>query len=249
MSPEQARDQDITPQSDLFSLGSVFYEMLAGVPPFAAKGLTGLIQKVVNEDPQPLTELRSDVPEQLWRILRKMLETDIAKRYKTGGEIVADLDLLLNDARNVPLVLSDEQKIHRMGELAFFTGFTKNELKEVNKVGVWQRFEPGAAVFSEGERDRAFYVIVDGAVSIVINGVRIRDLENGECFGEMEYLANGGRSPTIVTNRETTVLKVERDFKDWASLPCQLRMSKAFQTMLIERLRATTKELARAMRA
>lgn len=248
MSPEQARDLDITPQSDLFSLGSVFYEMLAGVPPFAAKGLTGLIQKVVNEDPPPLMALRSDVPEQLWRILRKMLEKDTAKRYKTGAEIVADLDLLLNDARNVPLVLSDEQKIHRMGELAFFAGFGKNELKEVNKVGVWQRFDPGAVVFAEGERDRAFYVIVDGAATIEINGVRIRDLEGGECFGEMEYLADGGRSASIVTNRETTVIKVERDFKEWASLPCQLRLSKAFQTMLIERLRATTKELARALR-
>ena len=248
MSPEQARDQDITPQSDLFSLGSVFYEMLAGVPPFAAKGLTGLIQKVVHEDPQPLTEVRTDVPDELWRIAKKMLEKELGKRYKTGAEIVRDLDLLLNDARNVPLVLSDEQKIHRMGELTFFSSFTKNELKEVNKTALWQRFDSGAAVFSEGERDCGFFVIVDGAVSIVINGVRIRDLENGECFGEMEYLANGGRSATIVTNRDTTVIKVERDFKEWASLPCQLRMSKAFQMMLIERLRATTKELARALR-
>lgn len=248
MSPEQARDQDITSQSDLFSLGSVFYEMLAGVPPFAAKGLTGLIQKVVHEDPQPLTEVRTDVPDELWRIAKKMLEKELGKRYKTGAEIVRDLDLLLNDAGNVPLVQSDEQKIHRMGELTFFSGFTKNELKEVNKAALWQRFDSGAAIFSEGERERGFFVIVDGAVSIVINGVRIRDLENGECFGEMEYLANGGRSATIVTNRDTTVIKVERDFKEWASLPCQLRMSKAFQMMLIERLRATTKELARALR-
>ena len=81
-----------------------------------------------------------------------------------------------------------------------------------------------------------------------MNGVRIRELETGECFGEMEYLANGGRSATITTNRETTTLKVDRDFKEWASLPCQLRMSKAFQTVLIDRLRMTTKELARAMR-
>ena len=248
MSPEQARDQDITSQSDLFSLGSVFYEMLAGVPPFAAKGLTGLIQKVVHEDPQPLTEVRTDVPDELWRIAKKMLEKELGKRYKTGAEIVRDLDRLLNDAGNVPLVQSDEQKIHRMGELTFFSGFTKNELKEVNKAAFWQRFDSGAAIFSEGERERGFFVIVDGAVSIVINGVRIRDLENGECFGEMEYLANGGRSATIVTNRDTTVIKVERDFKEWASLPCQLRMSKAFQMMLIERLRATTKELARALR-
>lgn len=248
MSPEQARDQDITLQSDLFSLGSVFYEMLAGTPPFAAKGLTGLIQKVVNEDPTALTELRNDVPDQLWRIVKKMLEKDIAKRYKAGGEITADLDLLLNDARTIPLVLSDEQKITRMTELTFFDGFTKNELKEVIKTALWQRFDTGSTVFTEGERDRAFFVIADGAISIVINGVRIRELETGECFGEMEYLANGGRSATIVTNRETTVLKVERDIKEWASLPCQMRMRTAFQNVLIDRLRSTTKELARSLR-
>ncbi len=248
MSPEQARDQDITQQSDLFSLGSVFYEMLAGTPPFAAKGLTGLIQKVVHEDPQPLTELRNDVPEQLWRIVRKMLEKDIAKRYKHGAEIVHDLDQILNDSRTVSLVLSDDEKIARMGQLAFFSEFNKNELKEICKVSVWQRIDVGTAIFSEGERDRAFFVIVDGAVSIAINGVRIRDLETGECFGEMEYLANGGRSATVSANRESTVLKVDRDFKEWASLPCQLRMSKTFQNVLIERLRNTTKELARALR-
>jgi serine/threonine-protein kinase len=120
MSPEQARDAEITPQSDLFSLGSVFYEMLTGTPPFAAKGLTGLIQKVCHEDPAPLTALRPDIPEQLWPIVRKLLEKDIKRRYKTGGELVADLDGLLGDVRNLPLMLTDEQKIAKLGDLAFF---------------------------------------------------------------------------------------------------------------------------------
>ena len=61
MSPEQAQDAEVTAQSDIFSLGSVIYEMLAGVPPFAAKGLTGLIQKVCQEDPEPLTEVREEI--------------------------------------------------------------------------------------------------------------------------------------------------------------------------------------------
>jgi len=92
MSPEQAQDADITSQSDIFSLGSVFYEMLAGVPPFAAKGLTGLIQKVCQEDPKPLTEVREEIPQQLWRVVSKMLQKELVRRYKTGADLVADLD-------------------------------------------------------------------------------------------------------------------------------------------------------------
>jgi len=248
MSPEQARDSEITPQSDLFSLGSVFYEMLTGTPPFAAKGLTGLIQKVCHEDPTPLTQLRPDLPDQLWPIVRKLLEKDIKRRYRTGAEVVADLDGLLGDARNLPLVLTDEQKLAKLAELTFFRDFTKNELKEIAKVATWRRYETGQPIFSEGDKERAFYVIAEGAVAISINGVRIRDLDPGDCFGEMEYLADGGRSATVLANRDTTVVKIDRDFKDWASLPCQLRLGKAFQSVLIERLRQTTRELASALR-
>ncbi len=248
MSPEQARDAEITPQSDLFSLGSVFYEMLTGTPPFAAKGLTGLIHKVCNEDPVPLREVRPEIPEQLWPIVRKLLEKDLGRRYRTGGELVRDLDALLEDARNLPLVLDDGQKLQRLADLAFFREFTRNELKEIVKVAAWRRYEPGGMVFTEGDKERAFYVIAEGAVGIIMNGVRIRDLEPGECFGEMEYLADGGRSATVTANRDTTVVRIDRDFKEWASLPCQLRMGKAFQGVLISRLRETTKELARALR-
>ncbi|MEN9725924.1 MAG: hypothetical protein RL434_290 [Pseudomonadota bacterium] len=249
MSPEQAQDLEMTPQSDLFSLGSVFYELLTGKAAFAAKGLTGLIQKILHEDPPPVHEVRTDVPEEVWVILKKMLEKDVTKRYKRGAEIVRDIDALLNDVRNVPLIFSDDQKIQRMSTLVFFEGFGKAELKEVNKAAIWQRFAPGAQVFAEGSRENtAFFVIVDGAVMVEISGVQIKELESGECFGEMEYLAGGTRSASITTSRETTVLKVERDFKEWASLPCQLRMGKAFQAMLIKRLRETSRELARALR-
>jgi serine/threonine protein kinase len=248
MSPEQAQDKDLTPQSDLFSLGSVFYEMLLGAPPFAAKGLSSLIQKVVNEDPQPLPELRPDVPAVVWRVVKKMLTKDLAGRYKTGREIVLDLDKVLDLLERSPVMLSDEDKINRMKELAFFARFSKNELKEVAKVATWRNYATGETVFSEGERERSFYVVAEGSVAVSINGTRIRDLDAGECFGEMEYLADSGRSATVVTNRDSTIVKIERDYKEWASLPSQVRLTRAFQEVLIERLQATSKALARALR-
>ncbi|MDA0823577.1 MAG: serine/threonine-protein kinase [Proteobacteria bacterium] len=246
MSPEQAQDSDITAQSDLFSLGSVFYEMLVGAPPFAAKGLTGLIQKVCQEDPQPLTELREDIPPQLWQVVSKMLQKQLTKRYKTGGELVADLEAVLEVLEHEALVLTDEQKLERMAGLVFFKTFSATELKEILKVARWVRFVAGSTIFMEEEKERAFFVIVDGSVSVRMNGVRISEMDKGECFGEMEYLSGSGRTAAVSANRDTVALKIDRDFKEWASLPCQLRLSRVFQEVLIDRLQKTSKALARA---
>ena len=247
MSPEQAQDEDLTPQSDLFSLGSVAYEMLAGAPPFAAKGLSSLIQKVVNEDPQPLTEVNEDIPEIVWRVVKKMLTKDLAGRYKTGAEIVTDLDELIDAIARSPVIMTDEEKLEKMKTLSFFSQFSKNELKEVSKVGTWRNYMTGETIFTEGETERSFFVLAEGSIAVSINGTRIRDLDVGECFGEMEYLADIGRTATVVTNRESTLLKIEGDFKEWASLPSQVRLNRAFQGVLIERLQTTSKVLARAL--
>ena len=247
MSPEQAQDKDLTMQSDLFSLGSVFYEMLAGQPPFAAKGLSSLINKVVNDDPEPLPNMREDVPEIVWRVIKKMLAKDIANRYKTGADIVHDLDEVKDTLERSPVMMTDEQKIEKMKELTFFSQFSKIELKEVSKAATWRTYASGETVFAEGDKERAFFVLVEGSISISIHGTRIRDLDAGECFGEMEYLSAVGRTATVAVNHDSTVIKVERDFKEWASLPSQVRLNRAFQEVLIDRLQQTSKALARAL--
>ena len=247
MSPEQAKDTDIGPESDLFSLGSVFYEMLVGTPPFAAKGLTGLIQKVCEEDPQPLNEIRPEIPEALWKVVKKMLEKELGKRYRTGSEIAHDLEEVLELLQHEPLVLTEEQKIERMGELKFFSEFSKNELKEVAKVASWRRYKKDEVVISTQETEKSFVILAEGAVAVQIDGVQVRELSQGECVGEMEYLADIPRTAEVKALRDIVVLKIDQEIKKWASLPCQLRMNKVFQEVLIERLSATSKALARAL--
>ncbi|MEM7541475.1 MAG: serine/threonine-protein kinase, partial [Pseudomonadota bacterium] len=247
MSPEQAEDKELTSQSDLFSLGSVFYEMLCGTPPFAAKGLSSLIQKVCSEDPQPIHEVNPEVPEVLWRVIKRMLAKDVADRYATGAEIVRDLDDALDQLERALIQLTDEQKLEKLKELVFFSEFSKAEIKEVSKVADWRSYSANEAVFSEGDQEQSFFVVAEGSVAISINGTRIRDLETGECFGEMEYLTSAGRTATVTTNRETVLVKIDKDFREWASLPSQVRLNRAFQNVLVERLRTTSKALARAL--
>ena len=248
MSPEQAQDLEMTAQSDLFSLGAVFYELLVGSPAFAARGITGLIQKILHEEPQPVRASRPELPEGVELIVRRMLEKDPARRYRSGVELVRDIDTLLAENRSDPRIFSPEEKQSRLMRLAFFEGFSPQELREIDKAAHWQRVPAGTVVCAEGAPESAFFLLLEGEVSQRIGELRLRTLEVGDGFGEMEYLAGGGRSASHIAERECLLLRLERDFREWASLPCQLRLGKAFQTLLIRRLRDTSRDLARALR-
>src|SRR5579863_2625786 len=87
MAPEQATHNETSPRSDLFSLGVMLHEMIAGHRPFAGKSEFAVMQAVVSDPPAPLGRFRTDVPPGLERILACLLEKDPARRYRTGEEV------------------------------------------------------------------------------------------------------------------------------------------------------------------
>ncbi|MCG3157658.1 MAG: Serine/threonine-protein kinase PknD [bacterium] len=91
MSPEQARGEAIDQRTDLWSLGAVLYEALAGRPAFNGEYEQSVIYSILNEEPQPLTGLRAELPPALDRILRKALAKHPAERYQHISELLADL--------------------------------------------------------------------------------------------------------------------------------------------------------------
>jgi len=91
MSPEQARRLPIDARSDLFSLGCVLYEMLAGSPAMPGETPSDIIAAIITHNPEPLKKLRPDCPGSLIRIVNRALEKDREKRYATAKEMAADL--------------------------------------------------------------------------------------------------------------------------------------------------------------
>ena len=78
MSPEQACEEDVNTQTDLYSLGVVLFELLTGRLPFESVRFSTLIQQVIYEIPPTITSLRSELPETLAKVVAKALEKNKA---------------------------------------------------------------------------------------------------------------------------------------------------------------------------
>ena len=92
MSPEQAREAPLAPSSDLFSLGSVFYECLTGKPPFTGRNSVDILAAVLHVEPPPPSQVNPQVPVALDRVVAKTLAKEPAARYQSADELIRDLD-------------------------------------------------------------------------------------------------------------------------------------------------------------
>ncbi|MBI3871667.1 MAG: protein kinase [candidate division Zixibacteria bacterium] len=91
MSPEQARSEPVDQRTDIWSVGVIFYEMLAGVTPFRGDHEAVVIYNILNEDCPPLSKHRPDCPEELQQIVGKALAKNTADRYQTIDAMRGDL--------------------------------------------------------------------------------------------------------------------------------------------------------------
>ncbi len=121
MPPEQTRGKATDERSDIWSLGCVLYEMLAGKAPFSGETIADLIAEIVKGHPVPLGKLVTNIPERLEEIVAKTLEKDPDERYQTVKDLLIDLrrlnkkielDLELNRSQSpVSNRLSDSENI------------------------------------------------------------------------------------------------------------------------------------------
>ena len=94
MSPEQAEGQPLDARTDVFAFGAFLYELLTGRRAFEGRSVLSTMAAVVYEQPVPIRELRSGVPEGLQHIVSRCLEKDPANRYQSAAELAAELRAL-----------------------------------------------------------------------------------------------------------------------------------------------------------
>jgi serine/threonine-protein kinase len=183
MSPEQVDGLDVDHRSDLFSLGVVLYEMATGRRPFRGDTAARLIASILRDDPEPLTELRAELPRQLDRIIRHALEKDPDRRFQTALDMRNELQRLEEEyehgepsslaVRSVA-VLPLEDLSGDPEQAWFADGMTDALINSLARIGALKVISRSSIMRYKGARKRLSDVARELAVDAVVEGSVLR---------------------------------------------------------------------------
>ncbi len=250
MSPEQINEESPSVQTDIYSLGVVMYELLAGRLPFVATNSVAMINKILNEDPTPLKTLRPELPQPLIQIVNRAMAKDPKTRYGSWFEMARDLAETFPQLEKYSFEISSAEKFNALRKLDFFRDFRDVELWEVLRGAMWENHSREQSLLLEGDIGHAFFIIVSGQVKVIKDGKLLNVLKEGDCFGEMAYLSGdkARRTASIIAVSEVQLLKIQDVQLEQLSDACQLRFNRQFLKTLIDRLAWTSNVLAQVKR-
>lgn len=202
MSPEQARGDKVDRKTDIYSLGVVLYEMLAGAVPFDAESSFGVLMKHLNEPPPPIRGISADMQ----AVINRSLAKDPAQRYESATELVHEFNAVLNGQKVSTKTSKVSEQANTLNlpqpppsamRTPLFVGGTLI-LAALVVLGVWLFRQPAMIVQPELPPDRQvgriihqdYNNILDKAV-ITING--LLPPQPGTHY-EVWYLSQGGES-------------------------------------------------------
>ena len=237
IAPEQILDRPLTHQSDMFSLGVVLYELLAGRRPFQGPNTGEVLDNVLFRDPDAPSSLRQDLPKALDPVVLRMLQKSAEDRYPDWAELALDLAkvgrLGFSDQR-VP----DSAKFTSLRSASLLQELDDAELWELVRSANWKRVPGSSTVIREGEPGDSLYFLAEGEAKVTLQGKLLNVLRVGDCFGEMAYVRGeaSNRQATVQTSADSIVAELSRSSLDALSLGCQLHLSRWLLRALAERL-------------
>jgi serine/threonine protein kinase len=249
MSPEQVQEQQLTHQTDIFSLGVVMYQLLTGSLPFKATNNYSMVFQIINVDPPPPSIFRPEIPATVDHIAKKMLQKRLESRYQTWEELAQDLARVFNNLQTPEQVVPDTEKFNTLRRLEFFRNFNDVDIWQVLHISNWHRIPAETMLIREGESGTSFYILASGEVRVTKNERVLTVLKSGECFGEMAYLGRRQfrRSASVSAISELTIIEIKADALNAATESCRHHFTAAFLELLVARLESADVRLSQLL--
>jgi serine/threonine protein kinase/Tfp pilus assembly protein PilF len=186
MSPEQTRGEEIDHRTDIWSLGVILYEMITGQSPFKGDYEQAVMYSIVNEKPEPITGLRTGVPMELERIVKKALAKKSDERYQHVDEMLVDLRSLKDQIKTAESKQKPPNPKASKLRLGFFLG---------------------ASVFLAAVVVVLLLLFLPGK-NVAIQSIAVLPLANLSGNPEQEYFVDGMTDELITNLAKISALKV-----------------------------------------
>lgn len=235
MSPEQIKEYPLNPQTDLYSLGVLLFEMLTGRRPFRGRNYAGLIYKIINTEPPYPSALNPSVPASLDPIVRKALEKDLYSRFRRGAKFAQDLAAVKFQILESDDLENFNRRFSMLRQCRAFVDFDNEEIWEVLRISTVRIIHEGYPVMHEDEPGESFGVILQGKVEISKTGKRLAQLEAGDVLGEIAFLSRTDkrRDTTALALEDVTYLEINPSAFALSSEECK----EHFQNLLFDTIR------------
>jgi serine/threonine-protein kinase len=236
MSPEQITDQAVDDKTDIFSLGCVLYELLAGEKAFPGDNHFAIMYKISTLEPDSILNIRPKTPPILDKIVRKALAKDTSVRYQSCMDFAYELRVALRGLTNTVKKSKTDDVVDYVHQASFFENFTRDQVHTILKSSNLIKVPKRKVLLSEGEIDDSFYIILSGKAMVRKNNKNIAVLNRGECFGEMAYLAGDARAATVFAGTDCVLMKISATLLEKSSESIQLLFLKRFAMTMLTRL-------------
>jgi serine/threonine protein kinase len=246
MSPEQLNGQPLGFQSDMFSLGVVFYELFTGERPFIGKSLAELFSKIALADPLPPSHLRPELPDGIDRMVLTMLCKAPEARYPSWAELALDL-ADIGRLGSVHNAIPDSERFGGLRRIEVLATLSDAEIWELVYAAQWRRVPARTVLMREGEEGGSLFCLASGEVTVTKNGRLLNMLRAGEYFGEMAYMKAGlmPRQATAETTSEALIAEFPLGVLNGTSKNCQLAVATAMLHALVDRLALSDERITR----
>ncbi len=246
MSPEQIEGKELTFASDMYSLGVVLYELLAGRRPFTADSIEALVQKILTEDAAPPSSVRAGLPKDVDAVVLRAMKKKPEHRYSSWGEFALELSRV-GQAALPAGAIPDSEKYVALKKVEMLSALSDSELWELARAGKWTRVPKGKPIVKENDPGQSFFFLAQGEAKVTKGGRLLNMVSQGECFGEMAYIWGGSlpRHATVESMTELLLAEFEPQALAQMSGGAQLTLTRALARNLVDRLALANTRLTR----